>query len=180
MKIIMKTFTWCWLSVLAIGSLCLAAPGAADGSQSPSGKEALEIMKGLAGEWQGGASEPGKGPGVTVVYRVTSAGTAVLETLFPGSDHEMVTVYYLDGGRLVLTHYCAMGNQPRMVLQKNSTPQDLVFEFVGGSNVNPRKDTHMHAARIRLESADTIAAEWTGYNGGKPAEVSKFQLTRKK
>ena len=48
-----------------------------------------------------------------MVYGVTAAGTAVMEALFPETDHEMLTVYHLEGNDLVLTHYCAMGNQPR-------------------------------------------------------------------
>lgn len=175
----MKAFLQCSGFALIVECIGMAAFGAAAGSQCPSGNEALEIMKGLAGEWQGTVSEQGK-PGVTVVYRVTSAGHAVLETLFPGTDHEMVTVYYLDDGKLVLTHYCAMANQPRMALQKDSTPQDLIFEFVGGANINPRKDSHMHAARIHLENADAIIAEWTGYKDGKPTDVKKLQLARKR
>ncbi len=180
MNINVKTLAWRLLSASVIGLVCLAALDAAAGPRCPSGKEALEIMKGLAGEWQGTVAEQGEGPGVTVVYRVTSAGSAVQETIFPGTDHEMVTMYYLDEGKLVLTHYCAMANQPRMALQQTSTPQDLVFEFVGGSNINPRKDAHMHGARIRLESADTITGQWTAYKEGKPAEVTRFQLSRKK
>ena len=51
---------------------------------------------------------------VVSTYRVTAAGSAVMEVLFPGTDHEMVTVYHQDGDDLILTHYCAAGNQPRM------------------------------------------------------------------
>jgi hypothetical protein len=157
----------------------LGALAAQAGTGAFSGKEAFGILKTLAGEWQGTSSEAGKSLSVSVIYRVTSAGSAVLETLFPGTDHEMVTVYHLDKGKLVLTHYCAAGNQPRMALHKNSTPQDLVFEFKGGSNINPRKDMHMHAVRIRLESADHIIGEWTGFSGGKAMDATRFNLTRK-
>jgi hypothetical protein len=174
----MKTIAWHWLLVLVAGCVGVTALDAASSSPCPSGKEALEIMKGLAGEWQGKGSEQGRELGIRVYYRVTSGGSAVLETLFPGTDHEMVTMYYLDGGKLMLTHYCAMGNQPRMALQKNSTAQDLMFDFIGGSNINPRKDTHMHAARILLQNPDAITGEWMAYKDGKPADVTKFALTR--
>ncbi len=176
----MKKLIWRSLSVLTVGGVVLASGRALAASHCPSGKEALELMKGLAGEWQGTMPEKSDAPPLTVTYRVTSAGSAVMETLFPGSDHEMVTMYYLDGDKLVLTHYCAMANQPHMALQKSSTPQELVFDFTGGSNVNPRKDSHMHSARIHLINADTLAAEWTPYKEGKPSDVTKFQLTRKK
>jgi hypothetical protein len=44
---------------------------------------------------------------VRVEYRVTGAGSAVVETLFPGTPHEMVTVYHARKGVLCMTHYCA-------------------------------------------------------------------------
>ncbi len=84
-------------------------------------QEAFAMLKGLAGEWQGKAMDKEKGPEVSVTYRVTANGSVVLETLFPGSAHEMLTLYHLDNGKLVLTHYCAMGNQPRMELDPGSS-----------------------------------------------------------
>ena len=80
-------------------------------------------------------------------YRVTGAGSALVETQFPGSPHEMVTVYYVDGNDLVLTHYCAARNQPRMKLVR-ATDTDLVFEFTGRSNLDPAKDMHTHDATM--------------------------------
>src|SRR5438309_5279140 len=62
----------------------------------------FEKIKALAGEWE--AKGTGEHSG-TVSYKVTAGGSAVLETLFGGSDHEMVTLYYLEGGDLAMTHY---------------------------------------------------------------------------
>ena len=176
----MKTITAICGTLLLFGPLNLSTLGATQASQPVSGKAAFEVMKGLAGEWHGKVDDQATGPEATITYRVTSAGKAVLETLFPGTDHEMVTVYYLDGDKLVLTHYCAMGNQPRMVLSKNSTAQDLAFDFAGGSNINPKKDRHMHSARIQVEDAQTIKGEWVGFEDGKATGAKKFFLARKK
>ena len=64
---------------------------------------------------------------------------------------EMLSVYHMDKGNLVMSHYCALGNQPRMKLNpKKSTPQELVFDFAGGTNFNPRRDQHMHSLWIKL------------------------------
>jgi hypothetical protein len=150
------------------------------GTKGITGADAFAVIKSLAGEWHGTVSEQGRPPEVTVLYRVTSAGSAVLETLFPGTDHEMVTVYHLDNKRLILTHYCAAGNQPRMALKKDSTPTDLVFDFAGGTNLDPGKDPHMHSAHIHIESPDRIVGEWVGYQDGRKVETTRFSLTRKK
>ena len=54
---------------------------------------------------------------VTNVFRVTAGGSAVEETVFPGTEQEMVTLYFVRDGRLQLTHYCMAGNQPHMLAQ---------------------------------------------------------------
>ena len=81
-------------------------------------------------------------------YAVTAAGSAVVETVFPGSAHEMVTVYHADGPDLVLTHYCMEGNQPRMRAKDARGPR-FEFAFDGGTNIDPKRDRHMHSAVVR-------------------------------
>ena len=73
------------------------------------------------------------------------------ETLFPGTPNEMISMYHLADGQLVMTHYCAMGNQPRMKLDAQaSTPDKLVFAFDGGTNFDPAKDGHVHSGSLTL------------------------------
>ena len=91
------------------------------GAKSSPDRAAFEKLKSLAGEWTGQTGQEGKVQEVSAVYKTTSNGSVVMETLFPGSPHEMVTVYYLDGEHLVLVHYCAAGNQPRMKLKVTPT-----------------------------------------------------------
>lgn len=136
------------------------------------GKAAFERMKTLAGTWEGQAA--------IVNYRVASGGSVVEETLFPGTPHEMISMYYVVGGDLVLTHYCAMANQPRMRLdRKASTPDRLVFVFDGGTNFDPAKDTHVHSGVVEWQG-ETLHNAWAVYSAGKPAGQNEFVLTRKK
>jgi hypothetical protein len=114
------------------------------------------------------------------VYRVTSGGSAVVETVFAGSDHEMVTVYHLDGDDLVLTHYCMLGNQPRMKAERGSDPKKSVFKFAGGTNIKPDSDLHMHEAVFEFIDDDHFTSSWTLYRDGKPATVAKIDLRRVK
>src|SRR5262249_2697880 len=60
---------------------------------------------------------------------------------------EMISVYTADGPDLILTHYCVLGNQPRMKADPDSPPNQIVFRFAGGSNLEPAKDKHMCAVR---------------------------------
>ena len=118
---------------------------------------------------------------VTIVYKVTAAGSAVQETMFPGAPHEMVTIYHLDGDQLVLTHYCAGGNQPRMKLLDAGAKDSkvLAFRFAGGTNMK-ETDPHMDAARLTLVDAEHLQEVWSSVKDGKPAEEAIFDLTRKK
>ena len=89
------------------------------------------------------------GPKAAVEYRLTAGGNVVMEVLFPGSSHEMISMYYLDRGKLVAKHYCSMGNQPEMALdEEGSTSGELRFDFTGGTNLDAGKDAHIHGGRI--------------------------------
>ena len=138
---------------------------------------AFDRIKALEGTWTGKGGEGTETMDAKVVYRVTSGGNAVEETLFPGTPHEMVTMYHPDGNDVVLTHYCAMGNQPTMKLQPSSDPKTLSFDFVGGANVKP-SEPHMHSAKITLVDPDHLESAWTSWENGKPGKTMRLSLTR--
>lgn len=171
------------LALLALAGL-LAAPAALSQHDHdhamPAGKPAnptFEKLKGLEGTWTGKAGpKGGEASASTVTYKLTGGGSALVETLFPGTPHEMVTVYYLDGSEVRLTHYCAAGNQPTMKLA-GSDGKTFRFDFLSGTNMKP-SDMHMHAASLTFVDANHIVAEWTAWRDGKPAEVMVFDLTR--
>ena len=141
-------------------------------------KQAFELLKGLAGTWNGNI-ETATGPAATVQFVLASGGTVVEEVQFPGTPHEMRSLYHMDGPDLVMTHYCAMGNQPHMRLDKGrSSTKELVFDFAGGTNLDPAKDKHIHSGWIRLSGPDRVEAEWMAYSGTQPAGGKRFFLTR--
>jgi len=147
-------------------------------------KTAFEKLKGLAGDWNGEAQSGEHGNQAipaAVTYRSASNGTVVAETLFPGTDHEMMTLYFLQGNDLVAIHYCAMGNQPHYKLDlTKSTPAELVFAFDGGTNFDPAKDGHVHDGKIGFTADGKLDNAWTFYAGGEKKGQNDFHLTRKK
>jgi hypothetical protein len=164
----------------ALAGLVLVAGSTLAGATPPAtGSPALERFKALAGEWVAAEdNEMAKKGDLVARYAVTAGGSAVVETVFPGSPHEMMTVYHADGSDLVLTHYCLNGNQPRMRARKAEGSR-FAFEFDGGGGIDPRRDRHMHSARFELVGADEIRNEWTERAEGRTVLVVKSHLVRK-
>jgi hypothetical protein len=171
------------LAVFAVVAALVAtgyAEAPKEAKQEAPKNAAFEQLKKLAGKWTGKGECMGTTMDVAVTYKVTSAGSAVMETVFAGTDHDMVTMYTLDGDKLILTHYCALGNQPRMKAEKSDDPKKLVFKFLDGTNLDAAKDMHMHEGAIEWVDDNHIKSEWTAYVKGKPAGTAKIDLTRQK
>jgi hypothetical protein len=170
-------------------SLLLTASTATYGDGEPGAKLAapptnagLEKMKKLAGTWLAADKDGKPTDQVASIIKVTAGGSAVHETLFPGQPHEMVSIYTADGPDLILTHYCVLGNQPRMKADPSSPPNQIVFRFAGGTNLDPARDRHMHEATLTIVSDDRIEVRGTGWENGAPAKgmCCGLKLVRKK
>lgn len=163
--------------------LLLVAASAAAEPPAPNpkvdAKALFEKWKALAGTWESGDKDGDGQPDWTVVYRVTAGGSAVMETLFPGTPKEMVTMYTVDGDDFVLTHYCAMGNQPRMKAVPSDVASRVTFEFVSGGNMKSRDEQHMDSLTAVFKDATHVRHDWTMWADGKAAHVLSFDWTRK-
>jgi hypothetical protein len=144
--------------------------------------DAFAQLKSLAGTWNGHAMTP-DGPPATVSYRLTAGGTAVMETLFGGTDDEMLTIYTLNGNDVVAAHFCGAGNQPVMKLDKaQSAPDRLVFSFISVGGEHAKDHPHVHNGFIHIIGADQLEATWAMQNpdGGGFEHSPKFFLRRAK
>ena len=156
--------------------VCLSARGVL--AQTPTDpKAAFDRMKTLVGDWDGHVTTA-EGPAARVEFRLAGNGSALVERLFPGTDHEMVSIYHMVGSDLVLTHYCAMANQPRMKLVAGGKEGDLAFDFTGGDNVDPATTVHMHSGRFSVKNQDSYEADWQVFGQGKPAGNNRFFMKR--
>jgi hypothetical protein len=142
----------------------------------------LEKMKQLVGTWVNTDDKGKPTSEIVSIIKLTSGGSAVHETLFPGQPHEMFSVYTAEGPDLIMTHYCVLGNQPRMKADPKSPPNQIVFQFVGGGNLDPKKDKHMHGGTLTLIDADHIEVNGVGWENGGPAPemCGVMKLVRKK
>ena len=142
----------------------------------------FDKMKSLVGTWVM-ADEKGKPTeDVVSVIKLTAGGSALQETLFPGQPHEMISMYTVDGSNLVMTHYCMLGNQPRMKANTKGVTNKLNFEFDGGTNFDPKKDKHMHASTLTIVDKDHYEVQGVGWENGEPAKemCGGMKLIRKK
>jgi len=163
--------------VVGLGLAALTTSTSAGGkSKAPS----LDAIKRLAGDWVEVGKDGKPTNNVLSSIRVTAAGSAVQEILFPGTPHEMVTMYHHDGPDVVLTHYCILGNQPRLKVEFGKDANQLVFKFIGGTNLKPEKDAHMSGGVLTLVNDNELRSEWTKCEKGKVCDTFSFHLMRKK
>jgi hypothetical protein len=162
------------LAVLAFSAMSWASSGL---SASDS-ETAFARLKGLAGEWE---SKNAKGTS-HIRYEVISGGSAVAEHFESdalGSGNAMLTVYYLDGNQLVLTHYCMARNQPHMQAESfDNATGELRFEFAGATGLSSPEAGHMHSASFRFIDADHFSTDWQFFENGKPKFNEAVQYTR--
>jgi hypothetical protein len=164
--------------LLVIAPFAVSVPTRADDKPSQITSERFEALKKLAGDWV--EVKDGKPTDkVLTSFRVTSGGTAIQETMFPGTDKEMITMYHLDGADLILTHYCVLGNQPRLRAEPGKEVNKIVFKFVGSTNLKSPDEHHMHQATFNLESKDRFTAEWVSCMDGKTCHQVSLTLARK-
>src|SRR5262244_1312451 len=120
-------------------------------------QKSFDQLKTLAGSWEGVVKtvppQPGMdGAHMQISLRVTSRGNALMhEMTSAGSPDDPITMFYLDEGRLLLTHYCDAGNRPRMEGKISADGKTLEFEFndVAGNNLHQ----HMHHAKFTFIDA---------------------------
>ena len=157
----------------------IALPAIAQHNSDGKKDNRLEKLKALAGDWLADGHED---KGVIVTYRVSSGGSAVVETLFVGQAHEMISIYTVDKGDLVMTHYCSLGNQPRLKGGAKIEKGVLTFrctKTVG--NAKSHDEMHIHGLDLTFTDDDHIKHDWSSFKDGKVQDKkTSFALVRKK
>lgn len=166
----MKTARTAVLSLVFLSGLNLLA-------QSPSQKS-FDLMKSLAGNWEG---KNEMGDPVQVSYRLTAGGSAVMSEILSqmqGKQDDMISMIHMDGGRLLLTHYCEAGNQPRMQATLSPDGRTISFDFVDATNLATRDTPHMRSVVFKFVDSNHHTEEWHFQAPGKEI-VAKFDLQKK-
>ena len=173
--------------VLSIALLLMATAVFADSDAQKS----FDQMKTLAGNWEGPVTvvppqhDMSSDKPIHVLLRTTSRGNALMHEMQEAGtpedptryDHP-VTLFYLDGDRLLLTHYCDAGNRPRMTAKSSGDGKTIEFDFldVAGST----QYGHMQHAVFTVIDANHHTEDWTYMMPGDKPVHAHLDLERTK
>ena len=155
---------------ILVAALALATASACAQSDA---QKAFATIKALPGNWVG---DTRMGP-VQVNFKVTAGGSAVMSEILGKED--MITMFNLDGpGRLLMTHYCAAGNEPRMEASLSPDGKVITFNYVDATNLATAEAGHMQKMVLTVIDDNHHTEEWTFVDHGKEHK-ELFDLHRK-
>ncbi|MGA9641742.1 MAG: hypothetical protein WBQ72_10120 [Terriglobales bacterium] len=137
-------------------------------------QKSFHQLAAMEGKWVGKNSQ---GQPIEVTFRMTAGGSALMSEIHGHGPENMITMFHLDGDRLIMTHYCGAGNQPRMKVV-SSDPKSISFEFFDGTNIGPG-DGHMQHVTFTQPDANHHTEEWVFLDHGKEMK-ELFTLERAK
>lgn len=153
-------------------------------------QKSFDKMKNLAGDWEGPvtidppSAEMNMDKPIHVSLHVTSRGNALVHEmqesgtpLDAGKYDHPLTMFYLDGDRLTLLHYCDAGNRPRMVAKSSPDGKMVDFDFV---DVTGNLDYgHMQHAKFTVVDATHHTEDWTFLMPGDKLMHAHMELAKK-
>jgi hypothetical protein len=138
-------------------------------------QKSFNQLKALTGTWEGKTPD---GKAVQVSFRGTAGGSALMSEINGFRSEDMITMFHLDGpNRLLMTHYCGAGNQPRMQASASLDGKTLTFNFVDATNLESPDAGHMDHVVIAMLDPNHHTEEWTFTDHGKEMK-ELFDLRR--
>jgi hypothetical protein len=136
---------------------------------------AFERLVSLVGQWKGWQD----GTEIQVTYTLVANGSALIEEFRPRNGPMMLTVFSVDGDRLVATHYCSAKNQPQMATPPIADPaaKSVAFSLIRVTGLNSPDDWHNTGLVVTMPDQDHLTQEWTYLSSGKTGKTF-FHFTR--
>jgi hypothetical protein len=161
-------------TIVAITAVLLVMLGASLMPAETDAAKSFHQLAGLEGKWVG---KNAQGQAIEVSFRMTAGGSALMSEIHGHGPENMITMFHMDGDRLMVTHYCGAGNQPRMKAVA-ADAKSISFEFFDGTNIAPGAG-HMQRLSLLLPDADHHTEEWVFLDHGKEMK-EVFTLERAK
>jgi hypothetical protein len=153
---------------LALSLLLLTATAALGQTAT---QKSFDQLKALTGSWEG---KTAGGESVQVSFRDTAAGSALMSEILGHASSNMVSMFTLDGpNRIVLTHYCSAGNQPRMAATVSPDGKTFTFTYFDATNLASPDAGHMQRVVFTLIDANHHTEDWT-FAAGPGKEMKEF------
>ena len=128
----------------------------------------LDKIKSLVGIWEATTPE-----GLTTIsYELISNGTAVEERLGVHNE-EMVSIYHMNGDKLMMTHYCSFNNQPRF--EATVDGDTITFHYVDATNLPNESSPHITGLVLNFKDADHFSQQWSNSAADHKAPIMNFQ-----
>jgi hypothetical protein len=158
-----------------------AAAGAAERPVTAADAKTLfNRIRKLEGTWKARST---RGWTETNTYEVAAKGSVVINrSFFEGEPNDgMLTTFYLDGDRLLLTHYCEARNQPTLVaVSIDDGAARVSFRFDRGTNMKSRHSGHMDAVVLEFVDDDHVRSRWSWYANGQERWFEEIEQVRVK
>jgi hypothetical protein len=133
-------------------------------------QKSFDQLKSLTGAWEG---KNAQGMPLEVSFRDTAGGSALMSEIHGHGPENMVSMIHLDGpNRLLLTHYCGAGNQPRMTGSASPDGKTISFDFLDATNLATPDAGRMQRVVFTIIDANHHTEDWTFADHGK--EMKEF------
>ena len=160
------------IRIAAVMFVALAATAALAQSDA---QKSFAQLKSLTGSWEGKSSD---GKPLLVSFRETAGGSAIMSEILGKGPENMVSMFNMDGpNKLLMTHYCGAGNQPRMQATVSPDGKTITFTFFDGTNIAPGAG-HMQTMVLTMLDDNHHTEDWTFADHGK--EMKEFFDLRRK
>jgi hypothetical protein len=124
-----------------------------------SAQKSFDQLKTLTGSWEGKNSA---GKPIHVSFRDTAGGSALMSEIIGDGHENMISMIHFDGpNRLLITHYCSAGNQPRMAATTSPDGKTITFDFFDATNLATPEAGHMQRVVFTIVDANHHTEEWT-------------------
>jgi hypothetical protein len=177
------------IAILLVSVAVVLVSATSTASAPSEAQTSFDELKSLAGSWEGPITIVPSQPEMSldkpihVSLRVTSRGNALVHEMQeagtpedPSHYDHPVTMFYIEGDRLLLTHYCDAGNRPRMAAKITPDGKTVQFDLLDVSGGN--ENGHMQHAAFTVVDANHHTEDWTYMMPGDKPMHAHFDLQR--